>query len=203
MNNNNINVYVGDFKAVFVERIPIAMGTQKKTDIVQLAREMKGTFANQKQELIVECNNIADDFAKFYNEFVIIEAAGGLIKNKEGQFLFIYRHDKWDLPKGKLDEGEKPDAAALRECREECGIQQIELKEFLTHTYHVYFYKNNWALKKTHWYLMESEEKNLTPQLEESITEVVWKNLNEIPAMLSNTYYNIMDVLAKAGLIIR
>lgn len=197
MHKDSINVYIGDFKAVFVE----AANPKKKTDIIRLAREMKGGFANEKQELAVECTNIADDFEKFCNEFIIIEAAGGLIKNKEGQYLFIYRHDKWDLPKGKLDKGEKPDAAAVRECREECGIKQIELKEFLTHTYHVYFYKKNWAIKKTHWYLMESEEKNLTPQLEESITEVAWKNLAEIPVMLTNTYYNIMDVLEKAGLL--
>lgn len=197
MNNNTINVYIGDFKAVFVENL----NPQKKTDITQLARELKGSFANQKGELMVECTNIADDFKKFAAEFIVIEAAGGLIKNKENQYLFIYRHGKWDLPKGKLDKGELPDAAAIRECQEECGIQQIELKEFLMNTYHIYFYKKGWALKKTHWYLMESEEKNLTPQLEESITEVVWKNVNEIPAMLSNTYHNIMDVLEKGGLI--
>ena len=197
MNNSSINVYVGDFKAVFVE----TPNPQKKADLIQLAREMKGTFPNQKQELRVECANLTDDFAKFCNEFIVIEAAGGLIKNKEGQYLFIYRHDKWDLPKGKLDKGEKTDAAAIRECQEECGIQQIDLKEFLTNTYHIYFYKKGWALKKTYWYLMESEEKNLTPQLEESITEVAWKYPNEIPEMLSNTYFNIMDVLEKAGLI--
>src|ERR1700752_721997 len=137
MNKNSINVYVGDFKAIFVET-PVS---GKKTDVVQLAREMKGSFTNQKQELTVECANLADDFAKFCNEFLVIEAAGGLIKNKEGQYLFIYRHNKWDLPKGKLDKREKPDAAAIRECQEECGIQQIELKDFLTNTYHIYFYK--------------------------------------------------------------
>jgi 8-oxo-dGTP pyrophosphatase MutT (NUDIX family) len=197
MNKNSINVYVGDFKAVFVE----SPGLQKKTDITQLALDMKGNFTNQKQELVVECTNIADDFIKFCSEFIIIEAAGGLIKNKAGQYMFIYRHDKWDLPKGKIDKGEKVEDAALRECREECGIQQVELKEFLTHSYHIYLYKGNWAIKKTHWYLMESEEKNLIPQLEESITEVTWKNTAEIPAMLRNTYHNIMDVLEKAGLL--
>jgi 8-oxo-dGTP pyrophosphatase MutT (NUDIX family) len=197
MNNNTINVYVGDFKAVFVE----TPHPQKKTDMAQLAREMKGAFPNQKHELQVECVNLNDDFAKFCKEFLIIVAAGGLIKNKAGQYLFIYRHDKWDLPKGKLDKGEKTEVAAVRECREECGIKQIELTGFLTNTYHVYFYKGEWALKKTYWYLMESEEKNLTPQLEESITEVAWKSPEDIPKMLSNTYYNIIDVLHKAKLI--
>lgn len=197
MNNNNINVYVGDFKAVFVE----SSNPSKITDVKQLAREMKGTFTNQKHEIRVECRNLNDDFKKFCSEFVIIEAGGGLIRNKEGQYLFIYRHNKWDLPKGKLDKGEKPDAASIRECQEECGIKQIELKEFLTHTYHIYSYKGEWAIKKTHWYMMESDEKNLTPQLEESITEVAWKSKSDIPEMLTNTYQNIMDVLEKAGLL--
>jgi 8-oxo-dGTP pyrophosphatase MutT (NUDIX family) len=197
MNKNSINVYVGDFKAVFVEaeKKPVHINME------HVARQLKISHSNQKHEMVVECNNLADDFKKFCNEFILIEAAGGLIKNKEGQYLFIYRHDKWDLPKGKLDEGEKPSEAAVRECKEECGINQIVLKDFLTYTYHIYLFKRGWALKKTHWYRMESEEKNLVPQLEESITEVAWKNVREIPAMLSNTYYNIIDVLQKAGLI--
>lgn len=197
MNRKTVNVYVGDFKVIFVE----SPDNPVKEDMADVARRMKNANANQKQEMVVECRNIADDLRNFSKEFILVEAAGGLIKNKTGQYLFIFRHGKWDLPKGKLDKGELPDAAAVRECREECGIHQIDLKEFLTHTYHIYFFKKGWALKKTHWYLMESEEKNPVPQLEESITEVAWKNTGEIPAMLVNTYRNITDVLAKAGLV--
>ena len=51
------------------------------------------------------------------SKFTTIEAAGGLIK-KENKFLFIYRNGNWDLPKGKIENSETPDDAAIREVRE-------------------------------------------------------------------------------------
>lgn len=197
MNKNSISVYIGDFKVVFVE----TNSPQNKVDISSLARNVKGTFPNKHEELLVETKNLADDFKKFSAEFKIIEAGGGLIKNDKGQFLFIFRHDKWDLPKGKLDKKEKPDVAAVRECEEECGLKHITLKDFLLFTYHIYPYKGNWALKKTWWYNMESNETNLVPQLEESITKVEWKGKEDMKEVLKNTYSNIRDVMIAAGLI--
>ena len=52
----------------------------------------------------------------------LIEAAGGLVINRKGEYLFIYRNDKWDLPKGKLEKGERKRQGAVREVEEECGI---------------------------------------------------------------------------------
>jgi len=197
MNKNTINVYVGDFKVVFVE----TNSPKAKIDLSSLARDLKGSFSNKHEELAVETKNLADDFQKFCSEFKIIEAAGGLIKNDKNQYLFIYRNDKWDLPKGKLDKKEKTEDAAVRECREECGLTQIELKDFLMHTYHIYPYKGQWALKKTWWYNMTCNETNLVPQLEENITEVAWKGKDDMRKVLKNTYSNIKDVLVAAGLL--
>jgi len=50
----------------------------------------------------------ANDAAKrvfpiFMAMFPVVEAAGGLVLNEEGEPLFIYRNDHWDLPKGKID----------------------------------------------------------------------------------------------------
>jgi len=85
MNKNAINVYVGDFKVVFVE----TNSPNVEIDLSSLARDVKGTFPNKHEELLVETKNLADDFQKFCNEFKIIEAGGGLIKNNKNQFLFI------------------------------------------------------------------------------------------------------------------
>jgi len=197
MNKNRINVYVGDFKVVFLETI----SPRQKTDLSTLARDVKGAFVNRHEELVIESKDLAGDFKKFSEEFKVIEAGGGLIKNDKGQYLFIYRNSKWDLPKGKLNKKEAPDMGALRECREECGLKQIELKDFLMHSYHIYPYKGNWALKKTWWYNMRSNETELVPQLEENITRVEWKRKEDMKEVLKNTYSNIKDVMAAAGLI--
>jgi hypothetical protein len=53
----------------------------------------------------------------------IIKAAGGLVKNGKGEYLFIHRLGKWDLPKGKIEENEKMSEGAVREVEEECGIR--------------------------------------------------------------------------------
>ena len=39
--------------------------------------------------------------------FPLVQAAGGLVENKNKQFLFICRNNKWDLPKGKIEKKKK------------------------------------------------------------------------------------------------
>src|SRR3546814_20699790 len=69
-------------------------------------------------------------------EVIYIEAAGGLVRNQQGQYLFIFRHGKWDLPKGKLEAGDTPAEGGIREVEEECGITIATLGTPLDHTWH-------------------------------------------------------------------
>lgn len=134
----------------------------------------------------------------FQKGFNIIEAAGGVVINSENEILFIYRNDKWDLPKGKVEEGESIPEAALREVMEECGIEKdLRLGNFLDTTYHIYEHKGKEILKISHWYKMYSNEKKLTPQTEEDITKAVWKTHEEIKTALQNTYPNISLLIEK------
>ena len=200
MNKSTIVVYLNDFKLVFIDKSDTKSYTDEKKmpfNAKNLAEEVKTT----EKDIFIDCTNLQEDFAAFGKEFIIIEAAGGLIKNNKEEILFIYRHDKWDLPKGKLEKKETPEKAAVRECQEECGLKDITLNDFLINTYHIYLFKKGWALKKTHWYNMLCNEIDLVPQLEESITDIGWKNKIEIPGMLNNTYYNIIDVLDEANLL--
>src|SRR3546814_16238047 len=71
-------------------------------------------------------------------EVIYIEAAGGLVRNQQGQYLFIFRHGKWDLPKGKLEAGETPAAGGIRDVEEECGITIATLGTPLAPTWHAY-----------------------------------------------------------------
>jgi 8-oxo-dGTP diphosphatase len=52
-------------------------------------------------------------------------AAGGLVVRDDGRVAVIHRprYDDWSLPKGKLEDGESFEAGALREVREETGIE--------------------------------------------------------------------------------
>ena len=128
---------------------------------------------------------------EFKKKFKIIEAAGGVVLNNKKEILFIYRLDKWDLPKGKVEKGEEIRETAIREVQEECGIVNLDLKEFLMKTYHIYDEKEDQILKISHWFKMKSNEKYFIPQLEEDITKVEWKDNNEVQNALKNTYPNI------------
>jgi ADP-ribose pyrophosphatase YjhB (NUDIX family) len=55
-------------------------------------------------------------------------SAGGVVTNSEGEVLVVsQRGTSWSLPKGHIDPGESPLAAARREIHEESGISQLEL----------------------------------------------------------------------------
>ncbi|WP_345231258.1 NUDIX hydrolase [Olivibacter ginsenosidimutans] len=127
-----------------------------------------------------------------------IGAAGGLVKNGNGQLLFIHRLGKWDLPKGKIDPGEKPKKTAIREVEEECGIKVDYLGPKILSSYHVYEMKGEMVLKKTNWYEMGVNKRpKLIPQTAENITEAKWIDPEQLEEVLKNTYGLIKDVLAK------
>ncbi len=126
----------------------------------------------------------------------MIKAAGGLVRNEEKRYLFIFRNGKWDLPKGKLDNGETAKVAAVREVEEECGIQINSLGEKICNTYHIYELNNERILKKTSWYQMLAFRQNkLIPQLEEGITDVRCLAPGEFMMIRQNTYPLIRDLL--------
>ncbi len=135
-------------------------------------------------------------FRKIRKPFNVIKAAGGVVKNEENQYLFIYRKGKWDLPKGKLDEDEKTKKAAVREVEEECGIKVLEAEDKLCRTWHVYEEKGEVVFKKTTWYTMKAENQPLTPQLEEGITEARWFAPSDFEYIKRNTYPLICDVIS-------
>jgi 8-oxo-dGTP pyrophosphatase MutT (NUDIX family) len=132
---------------------------------------------------------------KLRNEFTFITAAGGLVLNENNDSLLIFRRGKWDLPKGKLDEGETVDACALREVEEETGIKDTIIERFLTNTYHFYTENNVSICKETYWYLMHSPGvQNLVPQIEEQITAIKWSEVAFVEQILPDTFPMIKDV---------
>jgi len=166
----------------------------KKNELLdEFIKFIKNTNIN---ELILETENIENGLEKFRKLFKYIYAAGGLIE-KESQYLFIFRLKHWDLPKGKLDLGEGPEEAAIRECEEECGITKLTITKTLEPTYHIYEHKGGYALKKTFWYAMTTEHDGiLVPQLEEHIEQVEWFSKAQIQDLvLANSYPAILSVI--------
>lgn len=130
-----------------------------------------------------------------------IDAAGGVVFNEDGNVLMIYRRGKWDLPKGKRDEGENIETCALREVSEETGLQQLQLKEKICDTYHVYSQYGENLLKHTYWYKMQGTLKdNLSPQKEENILEAKWISPKELGPLIYKSYEAIREVLEQSGL---
>ncbi|MGU3375898.1 NUDIX hydrolase [Chryseobacterium sp. M5A1_1a] len=146
------------------------------------------------KELNVFGENIDEIWQEFQKLFRIIEAAGGLVNNPEGEILFIKRLGKWDLPKGKMEKGESREESAVREIEEETGLVDVELMEFINTTYHIYIERNgDKILKCTHWFEMNfNGEDTSKPQIEEGITEVAWKNTTQIEdEVFPSTFQNI------------
>jgi 8-oxo-dGTP pyrophosphatase MutT (NUDIX family) len=135
------------------------------------------------------------DFKDFFRN---IEAAGGIVLNSENKILFIHRLGKWDLPKGKIEKGESRELAAVREVEEECGIFDLELKDFINSTYHIYTERDGKkVLKTTYWFeMLYTGNETPKPQIEEGINEVGWKNEEEIAReILPSTFNNIKLIL--------
>jgi len=135
--------------------------------------------------------DLENDWNYFLKNLKVVPAAGGLVLNNKKEVLFIYRNNIWDLPKGRIEKNESIETAAVREVEEECGIFNLSIEKKLLVTYHIYF-QNGIRLKETHWFLMNSDyDKELTPQLEEGITKVVFKDEHQTKKALENTYANI------------
>ena len=138
-------------------------------------------------------------WALFYEIFKVIEAAGGIVRQRSsGKYLFIYRNDKWDLPKGRIEEDEAARTAAMREVEEETGVADIAITAALPTTLHLFHRNGKYRLKKTYWYAMETDfDEALIPQEEEGIQKVEWVAKEEVPNLYSNIYANIRHLWEK------
>ena len=137
---------------------------------------------------------------ELYKLYTPIDAGGGVVFNENKEVLMIYRRGKWDLPKGKRDDGEEIDECALREVIEETGLQQVTLGEKICDTYHVYTQNKQSLLKRTAWYKMKGTVKEQpTPQAEENILEVRWIAEKDLAPIVFKSYEAIREVMQQAG----
>jgi len=132
-------------------------------------------------------------------EFKEVEAAGGLVSNRRGDYLLIRRYSLWDLPKGHREQGEDIRETALREVQEETGVKELELRDLICITDHCYIRDGIWHLKHTWWYdMLYTEPVDFTPQKEEDITKAAWVAKSSLPPFLQDSYPSIVEVFREA-----
>ena len=192
---------------VFVKDIPIILSTNKKIGSQYTSIPLK--LVNFKK-LIKKITNGELHYINLYHKneeklekflrkkLPVVEAAGGLVYNNKKEILFIYRNSKWDLPKGGLNKGESYEDAAIREVEEETGVKDLEIRNFITKTYHVFKRNDTFKLKITYWYEMYTEYKGeLVPQLNEDIKKAKWKNFEKSQKALNDSYENVKLLFPK------
>ncbi|NNE32108.1 MAG: NUDIX domain-containing protein [Winogradskyella sp.] len=121
-----------------------------------------------------------------------VVAGGGKVFNAHGEVLFIYRNDKWDLPKGKAEKKETIEETALREVEEETGVKRLRITKPLPTTYHIFKRNGKHKIKVTYWFEMTTDfNGKLSPEENEGISKVEWLDEKASKTALENSYANI------------
>ena len=149
--------------------------------------------------IYIPTDNTGKTYRRLCSEFKEVNAAGGLVSNRRGDFLLINRNGLWDLPKGHQEPDEDIKVTALREVQEETGVNQLELGDLICITDHCYFRDGKWHLKHTWWYnMLYTNPVDLTPQREEDISKAAWVAKSSLPPFLKNTFPSIIEVFREA-----
>lgn len=186
--DETIQPYIHHDDAVFIDEL----NTHTVKTIIhemQLEKVHAGVFFHPDLEELKKA---------FYKKFTLITAAGGVVENEKKEVLLIFRRGKWDLPKGKLDKGEKLEDCAVREVEEETGLQKVKLLAQLSVTYHTYHEGTKFILKESHWYTMKvAGDQQLIPQVEEDIHEIRWVKPKDLVKYSPDCFPSVADVLEK------
>ncbi len=133
---------------------------------------------------------------EFFKKFSLVKAAGGFVLNPQNEVLLIFRRGRWDLPKGKYEKDETPEACAVRETEEETGVKNLQIVTPLLTTHHTYHEGSRFILKETSWFKMKCKgEQVLIPQVSEDISQLKWVSGDDIGNYKDKTYPSVVDVL--------
>lgn len=128
-------------------------------------------------------------------------AAGVMLINREGRVFVAQRRDStleaWQMPQGGLDEGEEPQAGALRELEEETGISASLVEIIARCPVELYYdlpddlvgkmWGGKWGGQRQMWFLCRfvgrDEDVNLETE-EPEFRAWKWADPEELPAMI-------------------
>ena len=186
---------------VFVNNKPLILTTKveketnfknyllKTVHIGKVIKDLKNTKLESARLIDFDKNNLLKNFLKLLPNAI---AGGGKVYNESGKVLFIYRNDKWDLPKGGKERRETIDQTAIREVEEETGVKDLSITKPLEITYHIFKRNGNHKIKITYWFEMKTNYSGeLVPQAKEGITKAEWLTKEQIDVAMNNSYANI------------
>lgn len=190
---------------IFVNDKPIVLTTKVEQEIhfknylldtVHLGKVIKELNTTSLKEARLIYKDEKKLLKKFLKKLPNVVAGGGKVFNDQGDILFIYRNDKWDLPKGKIEGNESIEKTAIREVSEETGVNGLEIIKPLETTYHIFKRNGRHRIKITYWFEMKTSfQGNFYAQEDEGITKVAWLNGEETMEALQNSYANIRGLI--------
>ena len=165
----------------------------KYTSVTQIIKALK---SSKNSKVFLYHKDIDKLWRGFKKKFPIVEAAGGLVKRTDNKLLFIFRNNKWDLPKGGVEKNELIIDAAKREVTEETGVSDIIVEKKISETYHIFKKGKRFRLKKTYWFKMSTTYMGKTkPQTEEGIEKTKWVSNKNIEDILNDAFENIRIIV--------
>ncbi|MCX7987286.1 MAG: NUDIX domain-containing protein [Bacteroidales bacterium] len=194
------------YKVFFNDSFLLVTSSLPEAQSVEVKRYESPLQLNQWIEIVRNSDNpvrwaliteqVHQTWDTLFHHLPTVEAAGGVVRNTEGKYLFIYRRKRWDLPKGKMDANETPEQTALREVEEETGLSPLKILNFLTHTYHIYLLKDRFTIKRTHWFLMQySGSKAPVPQHIEDIERAEWMTVDQFLKVQEPVFGTVKDIV--------
>ncbi|WP_299552821.1 NUDIX domain-containing protein [Seonamhaeicola sp.] len=186
-------VFVGDKPIILTTKVE--QETHFKNyllDTVNIGKVIKELNKSSLREVRLIHKNEDKLLSKFLKKLPNVIAGGGKVFNDKGEVLFIYRNDKWDLPKGKAERKETIEETSIREVEEETGVEGLEITKPLETTYHIFKRNGRHRIKITYWFEMKTTfNGKLYPQEKEGITKVEWLDKKQSVKALKNSYANI------------
>ena len=165
----------------------------KYTSVTQIIKALK---SSKNSKVFLYHKDMDKLWKGFKKKFPIVEAAGGLVKRTDNKLLFIFRNNKWDLPKGGVEKKELIIDAAIREVTEETGVGDIIVEKKISETYHIFKKGKRFRLKKTYWFKMSTTYMGKTnPQTEEGIEKTKWVSNKNIEDILNDAFENIRIIV--------
>ena len=165
----------------------------KYSSVAQIIKALK---SSKNRKVFLYHKDIDKLWKSFRKKFPVVEAAGGLVQRTDNKILFIFRNNKWDLPKGGIEKKELIIEAAQREVTEETGVSDLIVQKQLSETFHIFKKGKRYRLKKTYWFKMSTSYMGKTePQTEEGIDKIEWVSKEKIDEILNDAFENIRIIV--------
>ena len=195
----NHTIYFGSTRLVICSELPSAeYHTLQVDDKLSVSRAKVIKKVENYKYVAILTPDVEATFEALKQEFVVVEAAGGVVDDGSGALLMIYSRGHWDLPKGHVEVGESGCEAALREVEEETGIRcEIVGETPVAHTWHAYDTYGRWELKRTEWWAMCAVGGEPKAQSEEGIVDVAWCDAESLVQRLKSSYATICEIVER------